>query len=321
MNIKRLIHKWPFEKRMKVFFLTSIVSVSLLVLVMVTTISARNLLKNTEELVENKIQLLAASYNDSVNQYEDICKAILMNSYVQKYLKGIDDPVKRNEYRWSAKETISQLYNANDNINFIALVNEDTDAYLYRGISEYNSDFSNSRETDYRESRKEEKGAMRISYNDNYFHGNEYTLTVYFPAFSTEKIGKSYGMLCINFQDVFLNSLQMKKQISDIEASQLQLVDETGNIVSGRYIKGQENMCKVRGGVRGNAGQLPVQRQSDYLSQNRKLELLSAQYHTVKGIVCVGDANRSSGCIYSLLYDSALYADCRKNDVEGLCAS
>lgn len=233
--MKRLVHNWAFAKRMKVFFLASIVLVSLLVLMLTTIISANNLLKNTEKLAENQLKLLATNYNASLAQYKNTCQAILMNSYVQNFLEGSTDKAIRAENQQSAREMLIQIYNSNDNINFIALLKEETGEYLYRGIGVSYADFEDSWEKDWQES-QQGSGAMRLSYSNNYFNGSQYTLSVYYPAYSNQIVGKSYGILCINFQDIFLESLSMKKQISDTEHSELMLVDTSGNLISGQEL-------------------------------------------------------------------------------------
>ena len=252
--MKRLVQKRSFAKRMKVFFLTSIVSVSLLVLFLVTIISANNLLNKTNQLVENQLELLASNYNASLEQYKNTCKAILMNSYVQKYLEGSSDKYLQGENEQSAREMLIQLYNSNDNINFLALMNEQMDSYLYRGTSISYTDFKRSWEKDWKESQKGSSGAMRISYSNNYYNGTQYTLSVYYPAYSSQIIGKSYGILCINFQDVFLESLSMKKQISDSDASELMLVDLNGNLISGQGMEEIRESSQISGHLEGIRG-------------------------------------------------------------------
>ena len=265
--MKRLVQKRSFAKRMKVFFLTSIVSVSSLVLILVTVISANHLLNTTRKLVENQLELLATNYTASLEQYKNTCKAILMNSYVQKYLKGSSDAATQAENESSAREMLIQLYNSNDNINFLALLNEDKGTYLYRGTSISYTDFKRSWEKDWKESQKGSSGAMRISYGNNFYNGTQYTLSVYYPAYSSQVIGKSYGILCINFQDVFLESLSVKKQISDSDASELMLVDLEGNLISGQgleEVRSAANMTDDLVGIHGT-----FQKNGDLISYHK----------------------------------------------------
>lgn len=251
--MKRLVHNWAFAKRMKVFFLASIVLVSSLVLTVSTVISANNLLKNTEKLAENQLELLATNYNASLEQYKNICQAILMNSYVQDFLEGSTDRAQKAEYQQSAREMLTQIYNSNDNINFIALLKDETGEYLYRGSGVSYADFEDSWEKDWQAS-QQGSGAMRLSYSNNYFKGSQYTLSVYYPAYSNQIVGKAYGILCINFQDIFLESLSVKKQISDTEYSELMLVDLNGNLISGQEMEEKQKSSDIAGNLDGTHG-------------------------------------------------------------------
>lgn len=251
--MKRLVHKWTFAKRMKAFFLASIVLVSLLVLLLTTWISANNLRVNTEKLVQNQLELLATSYNGSLEQYKNTCRAILMNDSVQDFLEGDSDRVVQVENQQSAREMLTQIYNSNDNINFIALLKEDSGEYLYRGSGVSYADFEDSWEKDWQESQPG-SGAMRLSYSNNYFKGSQYTVSVYYPAYSNQIVGKSYGILCINFQDIFLESLSVKKQISDTEYSELMLVDTEGNVISGQEMEEEQEISGIAAYLDGTNG-------------------------------------------------------------------
>lgn len=251
--MKRLVHKWTFAKRMKAFFLASIVLVSLLVLLLTTWISANNLRVNTEKLVQNQFELLATSYNGSLEQYKNTCRAILMNDSVQDFLEGDSDRVVQVENQQSAREMLTQIYNSNDNINFIALLKEDSGEYLYRGSGVSYADFEDSWEKDWQESQPG-SGAMRLSYSNNYFKGSQYTVSVYYPAYSNQIVGKSYGILCINFQDIFLESLSVKKQISDTEYSELMLVDTEGNVISGQEMEEEQEISGIAAYLDGTNG-------------------------------------------------------------------
>ncbi|EET62128.1 ATPase/histidine kinase/DNA gyrase B/HSP90 domain protein [Marvinbryantia formatexigens DSM 14469] len=251
--MKRLVHKWTFAKRMKAFFLASIVLVSLLVLLLTTWISANNLRVNTEKLVQNQLELLATSYNGSLEQYKNTCRAILMNDSVQDFLEGDSDRVVQVENQQSAREMLTQIYNSNDNINFIALLKEDSGEYLYRGSGVSYADFEDSWEKDWQESQPG-SGAMRLSYSNNYFKGSQYTVSVYYPAYSNQIVGKSYGILCINFQNIFLESLSVKKQISDTEYSELMLVDTEGNVISGQEMEEEQEISGIAAYLDGTNG-------------------------------------------------------------------
>ena len=251
--MKRLVHKWTFAKRMKAFFLASIVLVSLLVLLLTTWILANNLRVNTEKLVQNQLELLATSYHGSLEQYKNTCRAILMNDSVQDFLEGDSDRVVQVENQQSAREMLTQIYNSNDNINFIALLKEDSGEYLYRGSGVSYADFEDSWEKDWQESQPG-SGAMRLSYSNNYFKGSQYTVSVYYPAYSNQIVGKSYGILCINFQDIFLESLSVKKQISDTEYSELMLVDTEGNVISGQEMEEEQEISGIAAYLDGTNG-------------------------------------------------------------------
>lgn len=124
------------------------------------------------------------------------------------------------------------MINIQSNVNFIAIINENTWQYVYNGnVNLSESNFENIYQKDYRESSKT-RGEKNIvfSFSDNYYRGKKYTLTVYFPVYSTSRVGIRNGMIIMNLDDNMLTQLYSNRAAS---YSHIYLTDTEGNILSG----------------------------------------------------------------------------------------
>lgn len=237
--MRQKIKTWGFEKKIKVFFLGCIILVSTLVLLITTVLSTFTATDNVNTAAENQLSFLCANYESSLDQYKSTCYAILMDQSVQSYLErngNWADPAEYREYleyEDGARGILQQTFNSNDNINFIGLINDEADSYIYRGETIGITGFDQHWKKDWLESIQGSKSAMQLSFNDNYYSDGRYTLSIYFPAYSSQMVGRSYGLLCINLQDTFLESLSTQKKLNQEGEAELFLVNMEGVLVSG----------------------------------------------------------------------------------------
>lgn len=259
--MRQRIKKWGFEKKMKVFFSASIILVSLLVLLITTVMSTLTAFDNARQSAENQLSFLCANYESSLEQYKSTCYAILMDSTVQEYLEAgewetTEEYTQYLEYMEGARGILQQTYNANDNINFVGLINDKNASYVYRGEAVSYTAFEQNWKLDWAESIQGSQSTMRLSFNDAYYWDGRYTLSIYFPAYSNQILGKSYGLLCINLQDTFLESLSTQEKLKNAGNSELLLVDMEGNLVSGSDTEMIGQKLSFADGLNGSQGTL-----------------------------------------------------------------
>lgn len=203
----RRIKKWRFEKKMKVFFSVSIILISVLVLLVTTFFNVTSTFENDKESAQKQLEFLCMNYESALEKYKSMCFAILMDHSVQKYIKSTEeDSWEFRNTKEEAKKILTQAVNADPNINFIALTNDELGDYLYRGESIGTVNFEDTWEKDLEDSENSSASGIKVSFGKKYYHGTRNSLSVYFPAYSNRILDKSYGTLCINVEDTLSES-------------------------------------------------------------------------------------------------------------------
>ncbi len=231
---KRLdrFNHWKFDKKMTLFISLSI-SITTIVILVVSTVSfvlaARNQSRN---MAEEQLYSMASNYEAAFANYKELAFAIVMDTTIQSYLTS--DKSKKDIYYSlanSARNTLLNTTNVNANINFIAVINENSGDYIYKGdVSLYTSRFYNNYEADYKNSKRMDSGSMRMSFNNVFSNNEEYSLNIYFPMYSTKKIGQEIGLLCINIKDI--NLMQIFVQDKKHYNSKINFIDQSGSIIA-----------------------------------------------------------------------------------------
>ncbi len=223
---------WKFDKKMTLFISLSIVITTMAILIVSTVsfvIIARNQSRN---MAEEQLYSMAANYEAAFMNYKELAFALVMDTTIQSYLT-CDKNKKELYYNHanSARNTLLNTTNVNSYINFIAVINKSSGDYVYKGdISLYTSGFYNNYEDDYKNSRRMDTGTMRMSFNNVFSNEEEYSLNIYFPIYSTKKIGKKIGLLCINIRDS--NLAQIFTQDKNHYNSNINFIDLTGTIIA-----------------------------------------------------------------------------------------
>lgn len=231
---KRLdwFNHWKFDKKMTLFISLSI-SITTIVILVVSTVSfvltARNQSRN---MAEEQLYSMASNYEAAFANYKELAFAIVMDTTIQSYLNS--DKSKKDIYYSlanSARNTLLNTTNVNANINFIAVINENSGDYIYKGdVSLYTSRFYNNYEADYKNSKHMDSGSLRMSFNNVFSNNEEYSLNIYFPMYSTKKIGQEIGLLCINIKDI--NLMQIFIQDKKHYNSKINFIDQSGSIIA-----------------------------------------------------------------------------------------
>lgn len=222
---------WSTEKKIQTVILSIIIGMTVIAMVVSTFFSVDTLTEQNQQYSAERLQTMAAEYNSNLNQYKSVMLSIVLDESVQKYCANTDlqesDPLAGNVYG-----TLMNMLNIQPNANFFAIINENTGRYVYNGNNALaESNFEAAYKEDYAESSKDQgKDNVVFSFSDNYYRGRKYTLTVYFPVYSSSHVGIRNGIVVLNLDDNILTQLQSKRQDS---SSRIYLTSTKGNILSG----------------------------------------------------------------------------------------
>lgn len=222
---------WSIEKKMQIVILSVIIGMTVIAICVSIIFSVDTLTEQNQEYSAERLQTMAAEYDSNLKQYKSVMTSIALDESVQEYCENTEakeaPPLAGNVY-----STLQNMINIQSNVNFIAIINENTWQYVYNGnVNLSESNFENIYQKDYRESSKT-RGEKNIvfSFSDNYYRGKKYTLTVYFPVYSTSRVGIRNGMIIMNLDDNMLTQLYSNRAAS---YSHIYLTDTEGNILSG----------------------------------------------------------------------------------------
>ncbi len=201
-NSARKISSLNFDKKVKMLIVSAMVLSSLIIFSVCTFSYVNTMTSQLQALLNEQNSRVASDLETSLDSYRSLSYSIILDDAVQKYLSC---PSRRNEnyskLANAARGTLEMVGGVNPNLNFIAIVNENLDEYLYRGsINESFARFSSNYSRDYEDAIKITDTGMRISFNDVYYGGSATTLNVYFPIYNTKYIGNRIRLICMNFE-------------------------------------------------------------------------------------------------------------------------
>lgn len=210
-KLKHKFNKWKFDRKMFVFVSLALsISVGLIMIVSIVS-SVLSITKQSQKLVEEKVQAMVANTEGNFEQYEGIFWALTMDSAIQSYLQ------EENKYAYltSAQKTLENACNMWGNMNFIGIISEDGEKSCIKGnyvpnsqisihtqiLEELNSSMKMSRKIT----------SMRsMTYNTTFSKTGKYSLMLYQPIFSNTRLDQYIGLACININDSNLNQLLSK---------------------------------------------------------------------------------------------------------------
>lgn len=197
--------RWKFDKKMFVF-LSAAMWVSVILLMIVSVISTvRAITRQSRQLVEQRVETQASNTAENFKQYEDILWSIMIDSSVQSYLQDKE----RYGYLSQAQETLENVCNMVDNLQFVQIISADGSKSCIKGDSILNSSeqLSEIILSEYKDSLKmssRETSMRAMTYNTTYTRTNDYTLMIYQPVYSGTELDQYMGMLCLNIDDLNL---------------------------------------------------------------------------------------------------------------------
>ena len=201
----RKYRKWKFDKKMFVF-LSAVMWMSGILLTIVAVLSSvRAITQQSKQLVEQRVETQASNTAENFKQYEDILWTIMMDTAVQLYLQD-----KTNYgYFTQAQETLENVCNMVDNLQFVQVISADGSKSCIKGDSILNSSkrLSELVLEEYQSSLRmspKETSMKAMTYNTQYTRTDDYTLMIYQPVYSNTKLDKCLGMVCLNIDDLNL---------------------------------------------------------------------------------------------------------------------
>lgn len=225
------IRRWKFDRKMKMFTSLSIVATTMVILI-ISTISFVIIARNqSKEMAKEQLSSMASNFEEAFENYKDLAIAIIIDSSIQNYLT-CDKSNKKKYYDLAseAKNTLLNATNVNANINFMAVINETSQDYIYKGYYTIStSKFYNNYKEDYQNSMHMDSAAMQMSFNNSFSKTGEYYLNLYYPIYSTRKIGCRLGLLCINIRDNNFSQIFLQNNYFN---SKINFIDNTGTIVT-----------------------------------------------------------------------------------------
>lgn len=245
---------WSVEKKIHFVMLTVIISLTLIAIIVSTVFLTNALTEQNRQYASEQLGIMASDCEGNLEQYKALMIATVLDNSIQEYCRSESlqtaDKVSDNVYR-----VLQNILNIQSNANFVAVINGRNEKYVYNGNSGMTeTNFEEIYETDYNENIKnQDSNNIVFSFSNHYYRGKKYTLTAYFPVFSSQHVGEINGTIVMNLDDNILTQLQKKRKVP---YSQMYLTDMEGRIVSGNQEK--ESADKVRYGkwLKGNSGSI-----------------------------------------------------------------
>jgi len=234
---KERFNRWKFDRKMQALVIISITFTTLVALVVSTISSVTSLKSKSIELLQDKNDTLAKNYQNLMEEYSSVAVALTIDSSVQHYLKCNDKQTSEyTEARLEAYNVLSSSQNMFSDMNFIAIVSYQMEDYIYRGLS--STEFQGVYEQDYQQCMQGRDGTLKVGFSNAYFRGRQYTMNVYFPIYSVEKLMVEQGLLCMNFSNPMLNQIIHEKG----EGQRTEVVGVDGTVIA---VGDTENIGKV----------------------------------------------------------------------------
>ncbi|HJB00541.1 MAG TPA: sensor histidine kinase [Candidatus Mediterraneibacter merdavium] len=224
-------NNWNLEKKIRVVVSLAISGTSILVLFIILMTEVILIMNQSSDTIRGQMEATASNYDDTLEQYKSFAIALVINEDIQNYCSGKSGSGDLTE---GLNNELWNMLNIQNNLNFTAIVRGEEEGYIYRGRTSitdarfeqaYSNDLENSIPA---------KGdaAMQISFGNFYHRAGKYTLTLYYPVYSTTNMVNELGMLVMNIDDSFMSGM-LQQGVSGEETGML-LTDQSGRIVSGK---------------------------------------------------------------------------------------
>ena len=223
---------WSVEKKIQFVILVIIMGMTLIAISVSAYFFVHAINRQNQQHTTEQLAMMTAECDANLQQYKSVMLSMVMDESVQEYCRT-EDSTRANILAGSVYDMLLNMLNIQSNANFAAVVNFEHNRYVYNGnLNLAESNFENIYLDDYKKnSQIQGEDNVVFSFSNNYYRGERYTLTVYFPVYSVTQVGKKYGMLILNLDDNLLLQLQSKRTLP---YSKMYLIDKEGNVVSGK---------------------------------------------------------------------------------------
>lgn len=232
--------RWKFDKKILLLVTASILIVTLTVAGVSLTFSLASMKEQSIELLQMQNNTVAESFQGSMDSYKEIVLGTIMDDSVQNYCRQVQRNMLKTADINAIYSKLENLNNMYEDLNFAAVVSSDYENYYYRGKGTLSvTQFEEVYPQAYDRSKYAQKGTLKISYNNDYYKGNRYTLSVYYPLYDTRRVSAAKGLLCMNFDDPVVQRMLAAGDSS----AETRVVDTGGMILlskdkeeTGRYV-------------------------------------------------------------------------------------
>lgn len=232
--------RWKFDKKILLLVTASILIVTLAVAGVSLTFSLASMKEQSIELLQMQNNTVAESFQGSMDSYKEIVLGTIMDDSVQNYYRQVQRNALKTADINAVYSKLENLNNMYESLNFAAIVSSDYESYYYRGKGSLSvTQFEEVYPQAYDKSKYAQKGTLKVSYNNDYYKGNRYTLSLYYPLYDTRKVSDAQGLLCMNFDDP---AVQRMLAVGDSSA-ETRVVDTGGMVLlskdkeeTGRYV-------------------------------------------------------------------------------------
>ena len=231
---------WKFDKKILLLVTVSILLVTLTVAGVSLCFSMASMKEQSVELLQMQNNTVAESFQGAMDSYKEILLGTIMDDSVQNYCRQVQRNALKTTDINAVYSKLENLNNMYEDLNFAAVVSSDYKSYYYRGKGSLSvTQFEEVYPQAYDRSKYAQKGTLKVSYNNDYYKGNRYTLSVYYPLYDTRRVSDARGLLCMNFDDPVVQRMLAVENSS----AETRVVDTDGMILlskdkqeTGRYV-------------------------------------------------------------------------------------
>ena len=166
--MKKIAH-WKFDKKMQMLVSVAIVLTTAIMLAVSTISTIRSMKKQSMELLKTQNDVIVENFESSLENYKMMAIATVIDTSVQDYVKCSNKTdLKSLKSIDNANNVLASIINMHSNLNFIAVVNNKLEDYLYKGNQNiYYSKFDKVYQADYGSSKKLHSSTLKMHYCDS----------------------------------------------------------------------------------------------------------------------------------------------------------
>jgi two-component system sensor histidine kinase YesM len=223
--------KRTFDKKMIRFISVALIS-SMIIIVIISAVSTvTSLTRKSKQMALKEVEVMTANTEEYFKRYHEVSWAITLDGHIQNYLRA---PSGKNEFVANANSVLDNVCNMWGNINFVTVIRSDEEGSLTKGnsIPNWKMNYEKKIMEDYKNSLLMKSNGMRMVFSNEYSTKGNYSLSIFYPMYSTTVIGMRLGTLCINVDDTNLNQLMNGYQNTREFAVDTFFVHENGQIVA-----------------------------------------------------------------------------------------